>query len=525
MVIGVLANVFKIMNNTSRTKNTIKNVGIGSALQIFAFLLSFITRSIFLKLLGIEYLSIDGLFANILTILNFTELGIGSAIMYSLYKPIVENNYVKIGALMNLYRRAYCYIACTIFVIGILVIPFLPYIVNDVPQVQEELSLLYFLFLLNTICTYIYGYKKSLLIADQKNYVVLVIYQLVHTFQILFQIAILFLTNDYIAFLLVMIGCTLLNNVVCTKYVDKKYSWLHEYLHNDITKEERKGIFSNIKSIAFYKFGAVVLNGTDNIIISTFIKTTLVGFCSNYMLVINSITTVLNQGMSGLMASVGNYNVKASNEDNEKIFSQLDFLMFTVLSFVSIGLCVFLNDFITIWLGAKYVLSNSFVFTIVLSFYVFTINTMPSTFRVAMGIFKKARFYPFIAALMNVALSIILAKYFGLLGVFWASIIVRLLCYTLVDTMFLYRYKFSGNIVSYFKSFILRIIFCIFTFVVIWIFDINTKDYTSFGFQVFFVKPVVFLLVFLLMYYICWKNNENFEKIICILKSKLRLVR
>ena len=186
MVIGVLANVFKIMNNTSRTKNTIKNVGIGSALQIFAFLLSFITRSIFLKLLGIEYLSIDGLFANILTILNFTELGIGSAIMYSLYKPIVENNYVKIGALMNLYRRAYCYIACTIFVIGILVIPFLPYIVNDVPQVQEELSLLYFLFLLNTICTYIYGYKKSLLIADQKNYVVLVIYQLVHTFQILF---------------------------------------------------------------------------------------------------------------------------------------------------------------------------------------------------------------------------------------------------------------------------------------------------------------------------------------------------
>ena len=127
--------------------------------------------------------------------------------------------------------------------------------------------------------------------------------------------------------------------------------------------------------------------------------------------------------------------------------------------------------------------------------------------------------------MMNVALSIILAKYFGLLGVFWASIIVRLLCYTLVDTMLLYRYKFSGNIVSYFKSFILRIIFCIFTFVVIWIFDINTKDYTSFGFQVFFVKPVVFLLVFLLMYYLCWKNNENFEKIICILKSKLRLVR
>lgn len=501
------------MNNTSRTKSSVKNVGIGSALQIFALLLSFITRSIFLKLLGIEYLSVDGLFANILTILNFTELGIGSAIMYSLYKPIAENDYEKIGALMNLFRQAYRYIACTIFVLGLCVIPFLTSIIKDVPQVQESLSFLYILFLLNTVCTYIYGYKKSLLIADQKNYVVLIIYQIVHTCQIVLQIAILFIAHNYILYLLVLICCTLVNNIICTKYVNRKYMWLQQYMHNKITKDERKTIFSNIKSIAFYKFGAVILNGTNNIVISAFIKTTLVGFCSNYMLVINSITTVINQGMSGLMASVGNYNVEASNKENEDIFEQLDFMMFTVLSFICIGLCFFLNDFIVIWLGNKYALSREFVFTLVLSFYVLMINTMPSTFRVAMGMFKKARFYPFAAAIINLILSIIFAKIFGLIGVFWANIIARFLCYTLVDATLLYTNKFDSGILLYIKTYLMRIAYCIIVLCIITALDTYTTGLTSENTHIMLIKPMIFMLVFVITYFLCWYHNENFAKI------------
>lgn len=502
------------MNSTSRVKNSVKNVGIGSALQLFALLLSFITRSVFLRLLGIEYLSVDGLFSNILTILNFTELGIGSAIMYSLYKPIAENNYVKIGALMNLFKQAYRYIASTIFFLGLCVIPLLPSIIKDVPQVQESLSILYLLFLLNTVCTYIYGYKKSLLIADQKNYVVLIIYQIIHTCQILAQIAILFISHDYILYLLVMIGCTLMNNIICTKYVDKKYNWLQKYMNNKTTRDERKIIFGNIKSISFYKFGTVVLNGTNNIVISAFIRTTLVGLCSNYMLVINSITTVINQGMSGLMASVGNFNVKASNEENKKVFEQLDFIMFSVLSFISIGLCFFLNDFIILWIGEKYVLSNNFVFFIVISFYVLLINTIPSTFRTAMGMFEKAKYFPFIAAIINLILSIVFAKIFGLLGVFAANIIARFLCYTLVDATLLYAQKFNACVLNYVRTYFIRIIYSCFVLGIMIMLDSCTISLTSYYEHIFMIKPLIFIFSFVMTYYICWSRNENFKKIV-----------
>lgn len=509
------------MNNTSRIKSSVKNVGIGSALQIFALLLSFITRSIFLKLLGIEYLSVDGLFGNILTILNFTELGIGGAIMYSLYKPIAENDYEKIGALMNLFRQAYRYIACTILVLGLCVIPFLTSIIKDVPQVQESLSLLYVLFLLNTVCTYIYGYKKSLLIADQKNYVVLIIYQIVHTCQIAMQIVILFISHNYILYLLILICCTLANNIICTNYVNKKYNWLQQYLGNKITKGERKAIFSNIKSIAFYKFGAVILNGTNNIVISAFIKTTLVGFCSNYMLVINSITTIINQGMSGLMASVGNYNVKASNEENEKIFEQLDFIMFTFLSFICVGLCFFLNDFIVLWLGNNYVLSDGFVFTLVLSFYVLMINAIPSTFRVAMGMFKKARFFSFAAAIINLVLSIVFAKLFGLLGVFCANIIARFLCYTMVDATLLYTNKFNKSILTYIKTYLMRIAYCMLVLGTTMALDLFTKNLTSEIVHIILIKPIIFILTFIITYLLFWSRNENFGRVYAkIIKGK-----
>ena len=505
------------MNNNSRTKNSIKNVGVGSFLQLFALLLSFVTRTIFIKLLGIEYLSVDGLFSNILTLLNFTELGIGSAIIFSLYEPIANNDQAKIGALMNLIRKAYIYIALTIFVVGLIVIPILPYLIKDVPDVKENLVLLYILFLLNTVCTYVYSYKKSLLIADQKNYVVLIIYQCVHLFMILGQIVLLLLTHNYVLYLLLLIICTLINNVLTTKYVDKHYVWLNDNMSCELSRKSRNLVFANIRSIALYKLGSVILNGTNSIVISVFIKTVLVGYCSNYLLITNSVTSVINQGMSGLMASVGNYNVNARPDENERLFQQLDFLMFTGLSFISIGLCIFMNDFITLWIGRSYVLSNNFVYVIVLSFYVMLINTIPSTFRTAMGLFERAKYYPFLAALINLILSIVFAKFFGLLGVFVANIIARLGCYTLVDAKLIYKYGFKNSSLHYYKISLLKLLYIIVTFFLISIIFDNLSLSNSLFLRII-QKSIVFLLVFFLTFYLCWWNDKSFK----MLRSKFK---
>ena len=256
------------MNQKSRILNAIKNVGIAGILQIMTLILSFVSRTFFVKLLGNDYLSCEGLFSNILTILSFSELGIGSAIIFSLYKPIADEDQKQICKLMNLFRTAYRYIALFITLAGMALIPFLDILISDVPDIKESIALLYCLFLANTVASYILGYKRTFLIANQENYIVLLVQQGIHVIKIVIQIWFLYLTHDYVLFLLISIICTLATNITTTIITDRKYPWLNHNKNEKLTKSERKPIFANISAIVQYKLGSVVLNGTDNIIIA-----------------------------------------------------------------------------------------------------------------------------------------------------------------------------------------------------------------------------------------------------------------
>ena len=435
-------------------KNTIKNVGIGSVLQVFTILLSFVSRTFFVRLLGNDYLSCDGLFTNILTILSFSELGIGSAIIYSLYKPIALGDQEQIGKLMNLFATAYRFIAGFILVAGLCVVPFLKWIITDVPDVQEDLSVLYILFLLNSVASYVFGYKRSYLIASQKNYIVLLIQHGINTFRIVAQIIILYITKDYILFLVTMIVCTFLNNVVSTIITNKRYPWINDYIHQKLTKEERKPIFSNIRSIVHYKIGSVILNGTDNILISVTLQTALVGLYSNYYLIINAINAIVNQASGGMVASIGNYNVSASKEENYIIFQKLYFISFWVFGLISILLVELLTPFIAgIWLGDAYRLEYPVVIALSLLFYISSINIVPSMYRTSMGYFKEARNCPILAAVINIALSVLLAKLIGLSGIFFATAIAKLVTYNIIDPYLVFRKGFSRTFTEFVKLF------------------------------------------------------------------------
>ena len=175
------------MSKNSRVQNAVKNVGVAGAMQVITILLNFVSRTAFIETLGNDYLSCDGLFTNILTVLSFSELGIGSAIIFSLYKPIANDDKIKIGKLMNLFASAYRYIALAISTLGVVLIPFLKYLIKDVPNIKEDIELLYILFLANTVSSYIFGYKRSFLIANQENYIVILIQQGMHVIKIVAQ--------------------------------------------------------------------------------------------------------------------------------------------------------------------------------------------------------------------------------------------------------------------------------------------------------------------------------------------------
>ena len=496
------------MVQESRIKYTIKNAWIGATSQIASFLLAFVVRTVFVYTLGNEYLSINGLFTNILTVLSFAELGIGASIVFSLYEPIAKNDYQKIGKLLNLFRKAYNYVALTIAIIGLSIIPFLKYIITDINNIGN-IGELYLLFLLNTVASYIWGYKKSFLIACQKNYVVLLIHLGILIFQSVLQIGVLYLTHNFILFLCVMILSTVANNITTTLYVNRHYAHLREYETFILEKEERIGIFDNIKSIILYKIGGVILNGTNNIVISAFLKTTLVGLTSNYLLIINSVGSLINQSVSGIAASIGNYNVSATSDDNYRIFRQLNLISFWLFGFICMGLQFCLNPFIEIWLGQDYILSDSVVLSIVVGFYVMIVNSIPSSYRTAMGLFRQTKWYPLCAALANLTLSILFAHYWGIAGVFWATALSRMLFYNIVDSYYALKYGMKISPVEFYKTTIVQLIFVCTIYLICFAITVTVKLN---GFHRLLFSIVLVTILYNSAFWFCFRRNPVFKQ-------------
>lgn len=434
----------------SRTANTAKNASFGLASQIVNIILSFISRTVFIYVLGVEYLGINGLFTNILMLLSFAELGIGNAIIYGMYKPLAIDDKEKIKSLMALYAKAYKAIGLFVFFAGLLVIPFMDYIIKDTPNINESITLIYILFLLNTTISYFFVYKKSIITADQKNYVVLFYQQLFKVGQTLAQILFLWITGQYLIFLVVQILTTLLNNIYVSKKADKMYPFLKEGKTKSLEKEEQSSIFANVKALFLYQFGSVVLNGTDNIIISAIIGITAVGLNSNYVLVISAITAIVGQIMNGFTASVGNLNAVGSNESKERAFNKIFFVSAWMYGFCAVGLYLFLNKLIILWIGEAFVFSDLVVFAIVLHFYVNSVHFTAYTYRVTMGLFVQGRWAPLAAAGINVILSFWLGGIIGIAGIFFATSIARLLTSGIVDPILVYRNGFEKSPLKYY---------------------------------------------------------------------------
>lgn len=447
------------MNEKSRVSNSIKNVKVTLIVQMVSYIMVFISRTVFVYLLGNDYLSLNGLFSNVITLLSFTDLGIGSAVVYCLYKPIADNNQEKIRTLIQYFKRIYDIVTIVVLILGVCIIPFLKYMVDldTVNGIAENIYIIYYMFVINTAFSYILTYKKSFLIACQKNYIVNEIFYTVYIIEMLIQVILLVITHNYILYLSTQLVGTLLTNIITGIYVDRNYPELHGGLEVQITKAEKKEIADNVSSMFLYKIGSVILNGTDNIIISTVLKTAYVGLCSNYILIINAISNTVNMCFNSIAASVGNLTATEPIQKQEKIFYQLDMLTFLVFAFCSICLGVMLNPLIGLWFGKRYLLPQSVVLALVASFYFTGINQAAYLFRTATGLFKQTKIYPFLGAILNIVLSVGFAKYMGLAGVFVATAIVRLLCFSFVDSRLIFKQIFCKSSRKYYITFVVRL--------------------------------------------------------------------
>lgn len=491
------------MDNNSRTSNSVKNIIINFVLYFLTYISAFVGRTFFVKLLGNEYLSISGLFSNVITLLSFTELGIGSASVYALYKPIADNDFENIRSILSYLGRIYKIIAGVTAGIGITLIPFLPHFVkmDEVSFTSDYLILVFVLYVINSCMSYLLVEKQLFLIASQKSYLVNIIQKTSQIVLVIIQILFLLITHNFIVYLMAQISINMISNFAVHMYAEKRYPVIRKQSSKTRIPPEqnRRKLTENVGAIFFYKVGAVILNGTDNLIISSFLSTLYVGIVANYTLVINSINSVIMQCLNGIGASIGNHVVTSSKKEQESVFKQLDLLSTIVYSFCTVCLIVLLNPFIKVWLGTNYMLSNSTVLWLGLVFYVTGVNQIPSLYRTSYGLFHATRFYPLIGAIVNIVLSIFLARSIGLDGIFIATVIVRLVFFTIVDGNLIYSKGFCQSPRHYYINYLYNV-------VILLVIYIASKNIVKFivisglcGFiikaSVCFVSTLIFLIV------------------------------
>ena len=439
-----------------RAKKSLRNSVAGLTNSFLAIGFNFVKRTVFVHVLGAEYLGINGLFTNILAFLTLADLGLTTAMAYSYYKPLAQNDKNKIAALNRCYRKIYNIIALAIAVIGLGLTPFLKFIVNTknpVPDVYFYGS--YFLLLAQTVVTYLFVYKGTLITADQRQYLVTRVKTLTSLLCTVLEIIILLLTKNYLLYLSVALVTNIVNNLTISHFANKLFPYIR-HSKEKLDKEEEKSIFSNIKSVFIYRLSGVLINSTDNLLISKIVGTVYVGYYSNYLIVINQLTSLINICFRSLTASLGNVLVTQTKEKQHEIFNTMQVASVWFGTVIASSVYLVINDFIFAWLGQDYMLDGLTVFAIMLNFYLLCILQPIWIFREASGLYMQIKYVMVITAVINIVLSIILGMWIGLAGILLASAIAKLLTYMWYEPILLFRKYFSANPWSFFKKLLLN---------------------------------------------------------------------
>lgn len=417
----------------------IKNVAGSTIFQVLGYFLNFIVRMVFVRILGGTYTGISSTFLNILGVLSLAELGIGSAIGFSLYEPLAKKDEKKTAALMALFRKVYIVIGIMVAGIGVLLLPFLKYIIKP----AEQVSCFYFIYLLylaDASLSYFYSYKFTVLSADQREYIIGKYRFFCDVCKSLIQIAVLYFWGNFILYLMVQLIFRFLYNITLSCYVDKKYPYLNKEAKLPIDPAIKANIFYKVKSLLYHKIAGTVLISTDSILISGFAGVVLAGIYSNYMLVSDFVTQVCNMIFSTLTARIGHILALKTKEDLIGEFKKISFIGIWLNGFCCVCLYSLYNLFIELAFGREFVLDDRCMLLIVVRFYLLQRRNISTVFINAKGLFHKTQGVMIISSLLNIVMSVILGQNYGVNGIVFATIVSTLLTFYWYEPYINFKY-------------------------------------------------------------------------------------
>ena len=430
-----------------KTKS-LRNALCAALANIVNIIIGFLAQRIFLQILNPEYLGLNGLFSNIISMLAIFELGIGSAITFSLYKPLADDNKIKIKELMSFYKKAYRIIALIVTMVSIGIALFLPHLIKEV-TLDVNIYVVYFMFIADVVCSYLLTYRRSILYADQKNYLI----NIVHIFYLIImnvlQLIVLATTKNYYLYLGIKITMRIAENLIIHLLVHNQYPYLDDLNGVVLDKATEKEIFKKIKALLLHKIGGFIILGSDNLIISKFIGLIEVGLYSNYYLIINAVNQLIGQAIAALTPTVGRKLATTESEKSFDAFQKTRFAGFILACMAATGFFVCIQPLVSIWLGEQYLFSSLTVAMLSINLFQKLQRYPYSTFKEAAGIYREDRLIPLIESTINIFSSIVLLRIFGIAGVFMGTIISGFALWFYSYPKYVYKKLFKRSYAMY----------------------------------------------------------------------------
>ena len=501
-----------------RIKKSFLNAISNSAIIVIRAILLFVVRIVFVKTLGIIYLGVDSLFTNILLVLSIADSGISTAINFSLYKPLADKDYKKVSSLMTFYKKVYRILGVSVLAIGLLFIPFLGIIIHDE---VDNLYLYYLIYLGTVVLTYFISYKDTLLTADQNLYKSSIIVGSTYIIMYLLRILFLIIMPSFLIFALIQLVMILIQRILVNRYITKKYDYISFNSKERISKSDQNTIFKNVKAMFINKIGYFLVSGTDNIIISALpaLGLSTVAIYTNYYSVVGTVDNIIVKGLSGVTSSFGDLAVTESKETQENVFDILAFISFLIFGFFAIGFLFLLTPLIKICFGSSFEVSTAVLIVICLNFYLLGIIKPLDIIKEATGNYYQDRYVNLIQATINIVLSIILGKMFGLLGVVVATMISIIVLPLWNRPYIAYKYIFDKNPFKYYLKQLLY--FLVLVIISVILYYLLNKIIISNLIIAFIIKGIIITIVYFILISLIFFKTKEYKFIIELVFDKI----
>ncbi len=497
----------------------IKNVKYTIGMYVINNVLKFILRSVFIITLSVEYLGLNSLLSDVVMLLSVTELGIGSAIAYSLYKPLSSGDNQTVKAIMQLLKRVYYYIGIIILLIGVSITPFLDYYIKD--NTIENLKYFYLFFLFANALSYFFSYKWILLTADQKEYIVNYYHSIFLIILTILQIIFLFLFKSYWSFVILMLFVKVFEYNYISSKANKLYPFLNDKSQDILPLGIKNNIIKNTRALMVNKFSILIGTSSFSIIASKYIGLEVVGLYGNYALILGAAATFCVQVFKTLTSFIGSMLINNNVKQNLKIFNILFYasawLGAIIFNFLSVGL----NEFVILWLGLDMQLEYSVIILMLLNFYLIYMQNTVTLFKEGAGLYWQERFRPILESISNICLSLFLVRIYGILGIILGNVLSRLLTSFWIEPYILFKNAIDVPFFNYLKQYFeYTVLIFVTASINVYITD---SLFQNVSIMTFIIKIILSFIITNVLWLVIFGRRKEMRYLISFIKSRLDL--